>query len=133
MFSECGQVRHVELLTNPKSKFPYAFIDFEDDEAVKRALDLDGKQVDDCQLKVEISHSKKRALTRPLDPVATEKADRTVYVTDIDPEIEPTLVRDKFEEECGEVALFWYKAFEKGEKQAIVDTQRRSPRDVLHS
>lgn len=119
MFSECGQVRHVELLTNPKSKFPYAFIDFEDNEAVKRALDLDGKEVDDCQLKVEISHSKKRALTRPLDPVAQEKADRTVYVTDIDPEIEPTLVRDKFEEECGKVALFWYKAFEKGEKQAI--------------
>ena len=86
---------------------------------MKRALALDGKEVDDCQLKVEISRSKKRALTRPLDPVLTEKADRTVFVTDIDPGIDPTLVREKFEKECGEVALFWYKAFKKGEEQAI--------------
>lgn len=37
-------------------------------------------------------------------------------MTDIDFEIELMFVCDKFEEECGEVVLFWYKVFEKGEK-----------------
>ena len=54
-----------------------------------------------------------------MDPTSREKAERTVYVTDIDPEIESTVVRSEIERECGEVSLFWYKAFDKGEIRAI--------------
>ena len=42
-----------------------------------------------------------------------------MYVTDIDPHADPKEVRRKFENACGEVALFWYKSFQKGEKQGI--------------
>ena len=120
IFSECGEVTHVELFNNPKSKFPYAFIDFQDEESAEKALDMNGKEFNEHVLNVEWSRSKKRRPPRPpMDPVSREKAERTVYVTDIDPRADPKEVRRKFENACGEVALFWYKSFQKGEKQGI--------------
>ena len=120
IFSECGEVTHVELFNNPKSKFPYAFIDFQDEESAEKALDMNGKEFNEHVLNVEWSRSKKRRPPRPpMDPVSREKAERTVYVTDIDPHADPKEVRRKFENACGEVALFWYKSFQKGEKQGI--------------
>jgi RNA recognition motif-containing protein len=120
IFSACGEVKHVELFNNPKSKFPYAFIDFSDEESAERALGMNGREFNEHVLNVEWSRSKKRRPPRPpMDPASREKAERTVYVTDIDPDAGPEDVRQKFEDACGEVTLFWYKAFKKGETQAI--------------
>lgn len=121
MFSECGRVTNVELLNNPKSKFPYAFVEFDDAESAKRALDFRGREVQGCAINIELTYNKKRrgAPRLALDPLSVDKMERTVFVTDIDPDLEPSFVRSKFEDECGPVTLFWYKAFEKGEKQAL--------------
>ena len=122
MFSEFGRVANIELLNNPKSRFPYAFVEFDDAESARRALDLRGREINGCALRVELTNNKKRrggSNTRVLDAESLQRADRTVYVTDIDPDMDPTFVRSKFEDECGPISLFWYKAFTKGEKQAI--------------
>jgi len=131
IFSECGEVKHVELFNNPKSKFPYAFIDFSDEESAERALGMNGKEFNEHVLNVEWSRSKKRRPPRPpMDPASREKAERTVYVTDIDPDADPEDVRRKFEDACGEVTLFWYKAFKKGETQAIAYIEFKSLESV---
>ena len=122
MFSDFGRVAHIELLNNPKSRFPYAFVEFDDAESAHRALDLRGREVNGCALRVELTNNKKRrgrSNAPILDPETLKRADRTVYVTDIDPDLDPTFVQSKFEDECGPISLFWYKAFTKGEKQAI--------------
>ena len=131
IFSECGEVKHVELFNNPKSKFPYAFIDFSDEESAERALGMNGREFNEHVLNVEWSRSKKRRPPRPpMDPASREKAERTVYVTDIDPDANPEDVRQKFEDACGEVTLFWYKAFKKGETQAIAYIEFKSLESV---
>lgn len=120
LFGDCGEIEQIDVLNQPKSKYPYAFVKFRDVESAHRALDFNGKEVlDDAKLVVELTHNERTNPIRELDPVSREKAERTVYVTDIDPEIESTVVRSEIERECGEVSLFWYKAFDKGEIRAI--------------
>ena len=120
LFGDCGEIEQIDVLNQPKSKYPYAFVKFRDVESAHRALDFNGKEVlDDTKLVVELTHNERTNPIRELDPVSREKAERTVYVTDIDPEIESTVVRSEIERECGEVSLFWYKAFDKGEIRAI--------------
>ena len=51
---------------------------------------MNGKEFNEHVLNVEWSRSKKRRPPRPpMDPVSREKAERTVYVTDIDPRADP--------------------------------------------
>lgn len=120
LFGDCGEIEQIDVLNQPKSKYPYAFVKFRDVESAHRALDFNGKEVlDDAKLVVELTHNERTNPIRELDPVSREKAERTVYVTDIDPEIESTVVRSEIERECGAVSLFWYKAFDKGEIRAI--------------
>jgi len=120
LFGDCGEIEQIELLNQPKSKYPYAFVKFRDVESAHRALDFNGKEVlDDAKLVVELTHNERTNPIREMDPVSREKAERTVYVTDIDPEIESTVVRSEIERECGAISLFWYKAFDKGEIRAI--------------
>jgi polyadenylate-binding protein len=120
LFGDCGEIEQIDVLNQPKSKYPYAFVKFRDVESAHRALDFNGKEVlDHAKLIVELTHNERTNPIRELDPVSREKAERTVYVTDIDPEIESTVVRLEIERECGAVSLFWYKAFDKGEIRAI--------------
>ena len=119
LFSECGGVAHIELLNHPKIKFPYAFIDFEDIESTNKALAMHGTHVDNVPLTVELTKNAKLKRRTIMSPEQREKAERTIYVTDIDPELDPSYIRARFDEECGKVNLFWHKTFEKGMDQAI--------------
>ena len=119
LFSECGSVAHIELLNHPKSKFPFAFIDFDDVESTNRALAMHGKTVENSPLTVELTKNTRQRRRAPMSPEQREKAERTIYVTDIDPELDPTYIRERFDEACGKVSLFWHKIFDKGVYQAI--------------
>ncbi|XP_042434083.1 polyadenylate-binding protein-interacting protein 12-like isoform X2 [Zingiber officinale] len=106
LFNRCGHVVDCRMCGDPKTILRFAFIEFEDDESARAALNLSGAMLGSYPLRVLPS----KTAIAPVNPTFLPSSDderemcsRTVYCTNIDKKVSQAEIRLFFEFLCGEV------------------------------
>lgn len=107
VFSNCGQVVDCRICGDPNSVMRFAFIEFADDVGARAALTLGGTILGFYPVRVLPS----KTAILPVNPKflprtedEKEMVSRTVYCTNIDKNVPEDVVKNFFQEICGEVA-----------------------------
>ncbi|XP_042451452.1 polyadenylate-binding protein-interacting protein 11-like isoform X1 [Zingiber officinale] len=106
LFNSCGLVVDCRMCGDPKTILRFAFIEFNDEEGAKAALNLSGTMLGLYPLRVLPS----KTAIAPVNPTFLPRSDderemcsRTVYCTNIDKKVSQAELRLFFESICGEV------------------------------
>ena len=106
-FSPCGVIEECRMCSDPNcATLRFAFIQFDAEEAVDRALTLDGTVLGGHSIKVARSRTAIVPVNCSLLPRSEEELERcrrTVHVTNVDPDCEPGALAAFFAQQCGEV------------------------------
>eukprot|EP00803_Ostreobium_quekettii_P004785 evm.model.scf_122.17 EVM.evm.TU.scf_122.17 scf_122:132537-133595(+) len=105
-FAESGGVVDCRVCGDPNSAKRFAFIEFVDEDAAKRALERSGSVVGSSAIRVLPSKTAIVPVNKEFMPKTMEEMDqcsRTVYVANIDKKVDKHDVKRFFESLCGKV------------------------------
>eukprot|EP00803_Ostreobium_quekettii_P009821 evm.model.scf_2359.1 EVM.evm.TU.scf_2359.1 scf_2359:514-1539(+) len=105
-FAESGGVVDCRVCGDPNSAKRFAFIEFIDEDAAKRALERSGSVVGSSAIRVLPSKTAIVPVNKEFMPKTMEEMDqcsRTVYVANIDKKVDKHDVKRFFESLCGKV------------------------------
>lgn len=106
-FQECGTVVDCRICGDPNSSMKFAFIEFTEEEAAKRAQGKTGSVLGDSPLRVLPSKTAIVPVNKELMPHSNdelERCGRTVYAANIDKKVDKSDVKHFFEQLCGKVS-----------------------------
>uniref|UniRef100_A0A061RRQ1 Rna binding protein n=1 Tax=Tetraselmis sp. GSL018 TaxID=582737 RepID=A0A061RRQ1_9CHLO len=106
-FSSCGSVVDCRVCGDPNSAMRFAFIEFTEEAAVQKALQLSGTMLGSCPLRVLRSKTAIVPVNHDYLPRSHQERElcvRTVYAANIDKKVEKNDVRHFFESFCGRIS-----------------------------
>lgn len=112
LFMECGPLRDVRVCGDATQELRFAFLEFEEMQAVELALRMTGREVAGFPLRI----SRSKTATKPVNTCflprtmeECEQCSRTIYVSNLDPYVGAEQLAFWFEEYAGPVSAIRVK------------------------